>query len=117
MKLWNESYWQPADILAHWENRGAVFVAAVIWIIATIGVNLSANTITVAIALSSFWPKYINNVRGALLVALLSIIICPWKIVYSAGSFYSESNTVEKPRSSLTFFQTFSGHTLRYSAL
>jgi NCS1 family nucleobase:cation symporter-1 len=98
IKMWDEAYWQPAEILAHWDNRGAVFIAAVVWIIATIGVNLSANTITVAIALSSFWPRYINNIRGSLIVAVLSVIICPWKIVYSAGSFYSEL----KPGSSTT---------------
>ncbi|OQU98355.1 hypothetical protein CLAIMM_04152 [Cladophialophora immunda] len=89
VKIWNEAYWEPSGILARWENRGAVFIAAVVWIIATIGVNLSANTITVAIALSSFWPKYINNVRGSLIVAVLSVVICPWKIVYDAGSFYN----------------------------
>ncbi|KAL2443997.1 Allantoin permease [Exophiala dermatitidis] len=89
IQLYGESYWSPTLILAQWHNRAAVFFAAVIWIIANIGVNLSANTVTVAIALSSFAPKYINNIRGAWLVALLSIIIVPWKIVNDGGSFYN----------------------------
>ncbi|KAI1625311.1 permease for cytosine/purines, uracil, thiamine, allantoin-domain-containing protein [Exophiala viscosa] len=87
LQVYGETYWSPAEILAQWDNRAAVFFAALDWIIATIGVNLSANTVTIAIALSSFSPKYINNVRGCWLVALLSIIIVPWKIVNNGGSF------------------------------
>ncbi|KAK7230133.1 hypothetical protein V2G26_002303 [Clonostachys chloroleuca] len=92
IQLYGESFWNPALILEKWENRAAVFFAAIVWIIATIGVNLSANTITVSIALTSFFPRYINNIRGSLLVAVISIIIVPWKIVYSSGSFYNFLN-------------------------
>lgn len=90
LEMFGSTLWSPPLIMAKWDNRGAVFISAVIWVMGTVGLNLSDNSITASIALSSFCPKYLNFKRASFLMAILSVVICPWKIVNSSATFYSK---------------------------
>jgi NCS1 family nucleobase:cation symporter-1 len=52
-------------------GRAAAAFAAIGLIIVTLGINISANSISAANDLMSFWPKYINIRRGQLLAAFI----------------------------------------------
>jgi NCS1 family nucleobase:cation symporter-1 len=59
-------------------------------IIVTLGINISANSISAANDLVAICPKYINIKRGQLLAAFIgSWAFVPWKILASAGKFLS----------------------------
>jgi NCS1 family nucleobase:cation symporter-1 len=69
--------WNPVDIINHWMDSGshggraAAAFAAIGLIIVTLGINISANSISAANDLMSFWPKYINIRRGQVLAAFI----------------------------------------------
>jgi NCS1 family nucleobase:cation symporter-1 len=91
---YGEILWNPIDIIHHWQDSGssggraAAAFAAIGLIIVTLGINISANSISAANDLMSFCPKYINIRRGQLLAAFIGAWACvPWKILASAQKF------------------------------
>ena len=81
--------WNPLFVITLWENRAAQFFAALCWAFAVIGTNISANSVSFSNDLSLWFPRYVNNRRGAFICAFLSIGAVPWYIQYSAKSFSS----------------------------
>jgi nucleobase:cation symporter-1, NCS1 family len=87
--------WNPIDIINHWMDppassggRAAAAFAAIGLIIVTLGINISANSISAANDLMSFAPRYINIRRGQILAAFIgSWAFVPWKILASAAKF------------------------------
>ncbi|KAK4609022.1 Uracil permease [Fulvia fulva] len=81
--------WNPLYIATLWNNRAAQFFAGLCWAFAVVGTNISANSVSFSNDLSLWFPRYINNRRGACVCATLSIAAVPWYIQYSANSFSS----------------------------
>ncbi|SPO29646.1 related to Uracil permease [Ustilago trichophora] len=65
-----------------WTSFGAL-----IFLIATIGVNISANAISFATDAMSVWPAYIDIRRGCALAAVLAVAITRWNLLHSAQGF------------------------------
>jgi nucleobase:cation symporter-1, NCS1 family len=69
--------WNPIDIINLWMKSGshggraAAAFGAIGLIIVTLGINISANSISAANDLMSFCPRYINIRRGQLLAAFI----------------------------------------------
>ena len=80
-------YWNPADLMSRWNNRAAQFFAAAAMVLASIGLNVSANSLSAANDLSALFPRYINIRRGQLACALIAWVMAPWKILESSQSF------------------------------
>ncbi|KAF2670310.1 hypothetical protein BT63DRAFT_234466 [Microthyrium microscopicum] len=92
--VYGEILWNPIDIINNWQmsgshgGRAAAAFGAIGLIIVTLGINISANSISAANDLMSFAPKYINIRRGQLLAAVIgSWAFVPWKILASAAKF------------------------------
>ncbi|KAB5515364.1 permease for cytosine/purines, uracil, thiamine, allantoin-domain-containing protein [Coniochaeta sp. 2T2.1] len=92
--VYGEVLWNPITIIDHWMDSGshggraAAAFAAIGLIIVTLGINISANSISAANDLMSFWPKYINIRRGQVLAAFIGAWgFVPWKILASAAKF------------------------------
>jgi NCS1 family nucleobase:cation symporter-1 len=86
--------WNPIEIINLWQangshgGRAAAAFAAIGLIIVTLGINISANSISAANDLVAFCPKYINIRRGQILAAFIGAWACvPWKILASAQKF------------------------------
>ncbi|ORY09224.1 permease for cytosine/purines, uracil, thiamine, allantoin-domain-containing protein [Clohesyomyces aquaticus] len=91
---YGEVMWNPIDIIMLWMESGshggraAAAFGAIGLIIVTLGINISANSISAANDLMSFCPRYINIRRGQLLAAFIgSWGFVPWKILASAAKF------------------------------
>lgn len=85
--------WNPLDIVSLWLANGpggrcAAFFGALAWLIATIGTNVTANSISAANDLTVMFPRYINIRRGSIVAAVIGAwVIVPWKILASAATF------------------------------
>ncbi|KAJ9143745.1 Nucleobase cation symporter-1, NCS1 [Pleurostoma richardsiae] len=88
--LYGEYIWDPLTIAGKWTSpgaRAAAFYCGFAWMIAQIGVNVSANVISASNDLSSLFPKYVNIRRAAVVVTVVAgWVMVPWKIVTSAES-------------------------------
>ncbi|CZR41770.1 hypothetical protein LB506_003811 [Fusarium annulatum] len=96
---YGEVLWNPIDIINLWMKSGssggraAAAFAAIGLIIVTLGINISANSISAANDLMAFAPRYINIRRGQILAAIIgSWAFVPWKILASAQKFIAFLN-------------------------
>ncbi|PTU18949.1 hypothetical protein P175DRAFT_0442231 [Aspergillus ochraceoroseus IBT 24754] len=79
--------WDPIELISNWSSRSCRFFAAFSFALASLGVNISANSISAANDLMALFPTYVNLRRGQILCGLLSWALVPWKILESAGNF------------------------------
>ncbi|KAL2827710.1 permease for cytosine/purines, uracil, thiamine, allantoin-domain-containing protein [Aspergillus cavernicola] len=79
--------WDPIVLISHWSSRACRFFGAFSFALASIGVNISANSISAANDLMALFPEYVNLRRGQIICGVLSWALVPWKILISAGNF------------------------------
>lgn len=85
--MYHELYWDPTMIISLWTNRAAAFFCAFGFGLATLGTNISTNSIASSNDFAFLAPKYLNIQRGAFLTAILGgWATCPWQIQASATS-------------------------------
>lgn len=81
--------WDPTVLISLWPNRACRFFGAFSFALASLGVNISANSLSAANDFTALAPKLLNIRRGQILCALLSWCLVPWKILASADNFLS----------------------------
>ncbi|KAF2455591.1 uracil permease [Lineolata rhizophorae] len=86
-KLYGTLEWDPMALIANWDNRACRFFGAFSFALATLGVNISANSLSAANDLAALFPNYVNIRRGQLICAVVAWALVPWKILASAGNF------------------------------
>ncbi|KAI1860031.1 uncharacterized protein JN550_011715 [Neoarthrinium moseri] len=85
--IYNELYWDPTSIIALWTNRAAAFFCAFAFGLATLGTNISTNSIATSNDLAFLAPEWVNLRRGAVITSLIGgWATCPWKVQASAKS-------------------------------
>ncbi|KAF6821092.1 NCS1 nucleoside transporter [Colletotrichum musicola] len=104
--------WNPLEVARLWENRAAQFFAGLCWAFAVIGTNISANSVSFSNDLALWFPKYINNRRGAYICALLGVCAVPWNIQYNPSPLADCRN-----RSAKSFSSFLGGYSLFLGAI
>lgn len=85
--LYGTLYWDPTAIIALWTNRAAAFFCAFAFGLATLGTNISTNSIATSNDLAFLAPKWLNLRRGAVITSLVGgWATCPRRIQASATS-------------------------------
>ncbi|KAF9779792.1 NCS1 nucleoside transporter family [Thelephora terrestris] len=82
--------WNPLDLIDQWTNRPAAFFMSLSFALATLGTNISANSLSAANDMTVLLPRYINIRRGQIICAFLGgWALCPWEILASVQGFLS----------------------------
>lgn len=80
--IYGEVLWDPLMIVDKWTSpggRAAAFSCALAFLIASIGINISANSISVAVDLSTLFPRYLNLRRAQYVCAVIGAwAMTPW---------------------------------------
>lgn len=84
--IFGKAITNPVLIVDKVSNTGVLVVGSIMFIIATIGINIVANFVSPAYDLSNMWPKRISFRFGGLIAALISVVILPWKIFASPAT-------------------------------
>ena len=88
--------WDPLRLIDRWDqpdNRAAAFFAALSFALATLGTNVSANSLSAANDMTVLFPRYVNIRRGQVVCAVLGgWALCPWEILASAQGFLAFMN-------------------------
>ncbi|KAG7447269.1 cytosine-purine permease [Guyanagaster necrorhizus] len=91
--LYGETLWDPLKLIDKWDNRAAAFFASFSFFVATLGTNISANSLSAANDMTVLFPRYINIRRGQVICAILGgWALCPWEILASAPGFLTFMN-------------------------
>ncbi|THH28850.1 hypothetical protein EUX98_g5338 [Antrodiella citrinella] len=80
--LYGEIIWDPLLLIDRWDNRAAAFFASLMFVLTTLGTNISANSLSAANDMTVLFPRYINIRRGQVICAILGgWALCPWEIL------------------------------------
>lgn len=89
--VYGEDLWSPTELIAKWTGSGGRFlgfVCSVLWVLAQVSCNISANSFSFANDVTTMTPKWINIKRGTILCTLLGgWALVPWLMVSSAAVF------------------------------
>jgi len=86
--LYGSVIWDPLQLIDRWDSRAASFFAAFSFTVATLGTNISANSLSAANDMTVLFPRYINIRRGQIICAVIGgWALCPWEILASAPGF------------------------------
>jgi len=74
----------PVEIVSRIGNTPVVIFAALVFTIATMGINIVANYVSPAYDLSNIAPDHIDFRKGGLITSTLAVLVCPWYLYSSA---------------------------------
>lgn len=60
--LYGEVLWDPLRLIDRWDNRAAAFFASFAFALATLGTNISANSLSAGNDFAAMWPKVLTPV-------------------------------------------------------
>ncbi|MDP9885329.1 NCS1 family nucleobase:cation symporter-1 [Sinomonas atrocyanea] len=78
--VFGQAITDPALIIAKVPDTAVLVVGAVMFIVATIGVNVVLNFVSPAYDLANVWPKHITFKRGGMISAVLALLVMPWNL-------------------------------------
>lgn len=94
--IYGETIWNPIDLLNRFldqspshATRFGVWYISFAFIIAQLGTNISANSISAGCDLTALCPRYINIRRGGFIAAAVGFAMCPWNLLKSSSRFTS----------------------------
>ncbi|KIY51499.1 NCS1 nucleoside transporter family [Fistulina hepatica ATCC 64428] len=94
--IYGETIWSPVDLLDKFLDgepssavRFGVWFIATGFIIAQLGTNISANSVSAGCDLTSLLPRFINIRRGGYIAAIVGICILPWNLLKDSSTFTS----------------------------
>ncbi len=93
--LYDRTIWSPLDLLKLFlEQKGVsgatrfgVFVIAASFVLAQLGTNIAANSVSAGTDLTALLPRFLNIRRGSYLCAIVGIVMCPWHLLSSSNNF------------------------------
>ncbi|TRM62186.1 permease [Schizophyllum amplum] len=94
--IYGEAIWSPIDLLGRFldndpssgERFGVWFIATA-FVIAQLGTNISANSVSAGCDLTALMPRFINIRRGGYVAAIVGICMLPWNLLKDSNSFTS----------------------------
>ncbi|EEP81167.1 predicted protein [Uncinocarpus reesii 1704] len=95
-QIYGVALWNPPDLALKWleadynaKSRAGAFFAGTGLVVCQLAINTIDNAFSAGMDLSGLFPKFINIRRGAYIGLIISIALCPWELLYSAGTFIS----------------------------
>jgi len=85
--IFGEALWNPVAVLSRLGNPWAVVLAMIALLMATLNVNVAANVVSPANDFSNLSPRRISFRTGGLITCLVGILMQPWTIMASFGSY------------------------------
>lgn len=102
-EIFGDFVWNPLDVMERLLEtdgtrgmRAGIAFIAIGFVIAQLGTNVAANSLSAGCDLTSILPRFLNIRRGGYIAALIGFCICPWNFLSSSSNF----TTVSLPRAS-----------------
>ena len=85
--MFNEAIWDPSVLITKFHNPIVLLVGMIGLVVASLSVNIAANTVSPANDFSNLWPKRINFKRGGLITGIIGILIMPWRLLADPSGY------------------------------
>jgi NCS1 family nucleobase:cation symporter-1 len=78
--VYGEPVWDPVQLAAKTDNVAGLVYALATVLVATLSVNIAANLVSPSFDFSNIAPRKVSFRTGALITAVLAVVIMPWKL-------------------------------------
>lgn len=85
--IFGEAIWDPTALLGKMGGGLAVGLSLFALTIATLSTNIAANVVSPANVFINLSPQRVTFTQGALITAVIGLVICPWKLMESTGGY------------------------------
>lgn len=82
-KVFGHMIMDPVEIVSKIDNKWAVVLGSVTFVIATMGINIVANFVSPAYDIANLFPRHVDFKKGGLIASILAVVVCPWIFVDS----------------------------------
>ncbi|MBT9561172.1 MAG: cytosine permease [Myxococcales bacterium] len=79
--------WDPVTLLGRFKSPWVLALTMFALSIATLTTNIAANVVSPANDFANLAPKYISYRTGGIITGVLGILMMPWKLLATAGSY------------------------------
>jgi NCS1 family nucleobase:cation symporter-1 len=86
VKVYGAAVLDPAQLLERIDNDFIVLAGTVVFVLATIGVNVVANFVSASFDLSNVSPRHISFRRGGIITSILALVSMPWNLYNSPAA-------------------------------
>jgi nucleobase:cation symporter-1, NCS1 family len=83
VQLYGQAVLDPAELLEKFDNPVIVIIGCIVFVTATIGVNIVANFVSAAFDMSNLSPKRISFRTGGIIASCLALLSTPWNLYNS----------------------------------
>jgi NCS1 family nucleobase:cation symporter-1 len=77
----------PVELMQRFDSVAVILFATAVIFAAQLTTNMAANVVSPSNDFSNLNPRLISYVTGGLITALLGVLMMPWKLMASAGSY------------------------------
>lgn len=85
--IYGKAMWDPVDVVSKFTNPIALFIGFFGIVVASLSVNIAANTVSPAYDFSNCLPKHISFKTGGLITGIIGILIMPWKLLADPSGY------------------------------
>ncbi|MDW0117881.1 NCS1 family nucleobase:cation symporter [Sporosarcina thermotolerans] len=86
--------WNVLDVVARFDGMFAIGISVLTLCLTTLSVNVTGNIVPAGYQLASLFPKKLTFKTGALVAAVIGILVMPWKLMENATSIFLFLNIV-----------------------
>ena len=85
--IYGESIWDPVQLVGRFTSPLVVALSMFTVVVATIAVNIAANTVSPANDFANAFPRLVSFKTGGLIPGILGILIQPWKLLADPSGY------------------------------
>ncbi|WP_409272147.1 allantoin permease [Neobacillus sp. SCS-31] len=86
--------WNVLDVVARFDSTFAIAISVLTLCLTTLSVNVTGNIVPAGYQLASLFPKKLTFKSGAMIAAVIGILVMPWKLMENATSIFTFLNIV-----------------------
>ena len=90
--IYGKPMWDPIALAGKFESKVVVAIAMFTVVVATLAVNIAANTVSPANDFANAFPKRIDFKRGGLITGVIGVAIMPWQLLANPGRYFNWLN-------------------------
>ncbi|MCG2624940.1 NCS1 family nucleobase:cation symporter-1 [Arthrobacter sp. I2-34] len=87
VEVWGRSIWDPIELVGMIPNPLVVLFSLICVIVATVAVNVAANTVGPAYDFSNAFPRLISFKTGGIITGVIAILMQPWNLMANSSLY------------------------------
>jgi len=88
--IFGHAEWDPMQLARHFHSPVIVAIAMFTVVVATLAVNIAANTVSPANDFANAFPRHVSFKIGGLITGLVGIAMMPWKLLENPAKYLND---------------------------